>query len=701
MNQNFLKKIFIVVFVAIFVTALSACDFNDFINLNQNDDKTDEPSELTDDEKIIEALSKLGITYSENDSENSVTSDVVFKLLDDEGFTITWSSANAEVIDNQGKVNRPEVDTDVKVTVTVEYNGSKLSKSFTLTVKAKEGETPDPSKDPAEKTIPEILALTVEDGAVTTEQYIVTGKIVSIENTTYGNVTINDEEGNALIVYGLYDENETRYDALTDAPVVGDTITVVGPVKNYKGTIELYNAVIKKVVKGEEEQPPVEIIEATVSEIKALEVEAGATLDAFYRVSGKIIVVENEATGNLYITDGVKNLYIYGLYDSEGKKYSEMTSKPDAGDVVTLCGKVSNYQGTIEIKDAVLESFEEGEAGDIAEAKIADLQAEEAGSYVKTSGTVVALYARGYLVSDETGSILVYMNTTQFSFVVGDVVIIEGALAEYHGTKQFTNSAKVTKNGTKELATVEPVVISAENIEATLTSAKLGTYFKATGKLVVDGSYYNVEFEGSEKKVSITYPLDSLGLSLVVGKQVSVEGYVLYPNTAGTMLQVMVVKVECEEEMTGAELPVSYDFTVKATSSTELPEGWTWGKVNSKGAYASLYQSFRNNEESIVSPLFNANGKFTVSFNYYMNNIGSSGSSKIKFTIYNSEGVEVSSYTSDELNAGATGADNCHEIKADFEATGIFYVKIEFVKNKGGNVAFNKVEIVAKQEETN
>ena len=210
-----------------------------------------------------------------------------------------------------------------------------------------------------------------------------------------------------------------------------------------------------------------------------------------------------------------------------------------------------------------------------------------------------------------------------------------------------------------------------------------------------------MEFEGSEKKVSITYPLDSLGLSLVVGKQVSVEGYVLYPNTAGTMLQVMVVKVECEEEMTGAELPVSYDFTVKATSSTELPEGWTWGKVNSKGAYASLYQSFRNNEESIVSPLFNANGKFTVSFNYYMNNIGSSGSSKIKFTIYNSEGVEVSSYTSDELNAGATGADNCHEIKADFEATGIFYVKIEFVKNKGGNVAFNKVEIVAKQEETN
>ena len=704
MNKNVLRKLFVIVLASLFTISLAACDINDFINLPQSGSGAGDSANLTDEEKIIDALSKTEITFSENDTEKSVTADVTFKSIEDKGFTITWSSANTEVLDNSGKVTRPDVDTEVKVTVTVEYNGSKLTKTYTLTIKAKENSGEDPVIGELEKSIPEILALTVEENAVTEEKYIVTGKIVSIENTTYGNVTISDEEGNTLIVYGLYDKDGTRYDALTDKPVVDDTITVVGPVKNYKGTNELYNATISAVVKGEdngEDEPPLETIEATVSEIKALEIESGATTDAFYQVTGKVVSVDNDTNGYLYITDGDKNLYIYGLYDSEGTKYGEMESKPDRCDVITLYGQVSNYQGIYEIKDAVMVSFEAIDDEPISEKSIGEVQQQEAGAYVKTSGTVVAIYSRGYLVSSETGSILVYMNTTAFDYKIGDCVTIEGILAEYRGTRQFTSSAKVTKSGTKEVTTGDAYVLSAETIETAINGLATGVYFKATGKLVVDGSYYNVEFEGSEKKVSITYPLDSLGLSLMVGKQVSVEGYVLYPNTAGTMLQVMAVSVECLEEIKGVDLPIDADFTVTATSSTALPEGWTWGKINSKGAYASLYQSFRANEESIVSPLFNANGKFTVSFNYYITNIGSNGSSKIKFTIYTPEGEEVSSYTSDELNAGETGTNNCHTIQAEFTGTGIYYVKIEFIKKSGGNIGFNRVEIVAKNDENN
>ena len=71
--------------------------------------------------------------------------------------------------------------------------------------------------------------------------------MVSVVNATYGNLTIRDEAGNTLYVYGVYDETgSTRYDGLTHPPRVGDTVTLCGPVKKYVSgspvTIELMRA---------------------------------------------------------------------------------------------------------------------------------------------------------------------------------------------------------------------------------------------------------------------------------------------------------------------------------------------------------------------------------------------------------------------------------------------------------------------------
>lgn len=98
-------------------------------------------------------------------------------------------------------------------------------------------------------SIPEIIKLgnALANNGETSESYYVKGTVVSVTNTTYGNLTIRDEAGNTLYIYGVYDASgSTRYDGLSDPPRVGDTVVLCGPVKKYVSgntvTIELMRA---------------------------------------------------------------------------------------------------------------------------------------------------------------------------------------------------------------------------------------------------------------------------------------------------------------------------------------------------------------------------------------------------------------------------------------------------------------------------
>ena len=97
--------------------------------------------------------------------------------------------------------------------------------------------------------IPDIhkIGNALADNAQTNESYYVCGTVVSVTNTTYGNLTIDDGKGNTLYVYGVYDKTGSiRYDGLADPPRVGDTVVLCGPVKKYVAggtvTVELMRA---------------------------------------------------------------------------------------------------------------------------------------------------------------------------------------------------------------------------------------------------------------------------------------------------------------------------------------------------------------------------------------------------------------------------------------------------------------------------
>lgn len=101
------------------------------------------------------------------------------------------------------------------------------------------------------------------DNNYTSNKYLVTGVIESIVSDKYGNVYIQDSEGNKLYVYGLYDATGvSRYDVLEYKPQVGDTITVLGVLGNYKkkdstdpATPQMKNAWIVDLAKAEVKVP--------------------------------------------------------------------------------------------------------------------------------------------------------------------------------------------------------------------------------------------------------------------------------------------------------------------------------------------------------------------------------------------------------------------------------------------------------------
>ncbi len=101
-------------------------------------------------------------------------------------------------------------------------------------------------------SIPEIHALssTLASNGTTAKSYYVKGKIVIVENNYYGNVVIEDENGQRLFVYGIKDLAGVSYGDMSAPPVVGTTVVLYSTVKKYAnayGSVELYYSTLISV----------------------------------------------------------------------------------------------------------------------------------------------------------------------------------------------------------------------------------------------------------------------------------------------------------------------------------------------------------------------------------------------------------------------------------------------------------------------
>ena len=233
-----------------------------------------------------------------------------------------------------------------------------------------------------------------EHNTYTEEKYAVTGVVESIANTTYGNLYIQDAEGNKLYIYGLYDQSGARFDKMANQPKVGDTITVLSVVGAYNNNAQLKNATIVCLVAAPEVDPdptpdpdpevptpdthtctdtdsnficdstdcgkvvaPAADSTLTIAQANALAaLYAHETYDGLYTtdkyyVTGVITSIVNTTYGNVYIADENGNeFYVYGLKDAEGSvRYDSMTVKPIVGDTITVYGTIGAYGKTTQM----------------------------------------------------------------------------------------------------------------------------------------------------------------------------------------------------------------------------------------------------------------------------------------------------------------------------------------------------------------
>lgn len=338
------------------------------------------------------------------------------------------------------------------------------------------------------------------DGSI----YIVEGTVTSISNTLYGNWYLEDETG-SIYIYGTLDANgaEQNFESLGIA--VGDKVRVRGPKKTYNGTVELVDVTVLSIEKA--------LIAVDPSEIE-LEKEAGE------------FTVDVTVNGDDFTTDiDVDWIRFAGMAsDGDGStmtfSYDENTVPSPREATITLTSTQGDASSTVTI--SVTQAGPVPETTTIENA-IGNLMDE----YAAVEGTIVAVCERGYVLSDETASILVYYGGGyDGEYGVGDKVKVVGEVSSYNNGPQFNgpDSVELIEDG-DSYEYPSPVILDAAAINAIVAASGLVdiTYFEAIG--IPGGSYHNIAVDGTDTALAFYYAPDSFNVGSYDGKSITVRGY--------------------------------------------------------------------------------------------------------------------------------------------------------------------------------
>ncbi len=92
---------------------------------------------------------------------------------------------------------------------------------------------------------------------------------------------------------------------------------------------------------------------AVVSEATCAEVIAGPESKT-YRVTGVVKSIANTTYGNWYLEDETGEVYIYGTLDAKGNTKNFLSWGMEVGDIVTVEGPKTVYNGTVELVDVTV-----------------------------------------------------------------------------------------------------------------------------------------------------------------------------------------------------------------------------------------------------------------------------------------------------------------------------------------------------------
>lgn len=228
---------------------------------------------------------------------------------------------------------------------------------------------------------------------------------------------------------------------------------------------------------------------------------------------------------------------------------------------------------------------------------VAEAKAAAKDSQVLLKGLVSAVYARGFVLYDTTGSILVYANKT-VDVKVGDYVKVSGKAGAYPADStayQIGSPSYEILNESTELTLPEAVEWTGADVKAAWDDVVANKYnfagnlVKMTVKVSVSGNYFNATIDGADTQLSISYPLESVKGYLV--NDATITGYfvpISYSLSGGSpkFFNLILVEVEAGEQQQAEALVSGLNVPTNVEADFELPtvEGVTWAMKEANAA---------------------------------------------------------------------------------------------------------------------
>ena len=184
----------------------------------------------------------------------------------------------------------------------------------------------------------------------------------------------------------------------------------------------------------------------SIIETTADKINAAADGETQYRLTGVVTKIANGKYGNIYIKDYTGEVYAYGTYDADGNRFDAFATPVQVGDIVTVVGPKTSYNGSPQMKNVTVEKHIPVKIVTVAEFLAAPVSKDVYYGIVGNVSKIANTTYGNFDIVDETGSVYVYgllagwggpsKQFESLEIVEGDKISIIGVRAAYNGTAQ-------------------------------------------------------------------------------------------------------------------------------------------------------------------------------------------------------------------------------------------------------------------------
>lgn len=341
--------------------------------------------------------------------------------------------------------------------------------------------------------------------------------------------------------------------------------------------------------------------EGSILDMTAAEINAAEDGAAVYRLTGYISGDKGSEYGNIYIKDATGEVYVYGVLDAEGNSKQWLTMGISVGDIVTVTGPKTSYNGAPQMKNVSIEKHVKVADKTVAEFLAAEESAEV---YYRLTGTAEGIANAGeygnFNIVDETGSVYVYGLLTgwggekkQFQTLginEGDKVTLVGVRTSYKGTAQVGSAFYVSHEAGSSDEGGEEGGATAGTYSYTFAQNDLGANGSPSSEVTLNGVKWNFSMVDSGSKYLGWDSNDSAkGIQIGKSKDVATEVVLSTEGISGTIKSIKVnssgaSKTDAKLNVTvggsafGSEAAMTTtatDYTFEGSASGKIVLKWT------------------------------------------------------------------------------------------------------------------------------